>query len=191
VWRLVTLALAALLCASSASAQSYHGRDIAGSGYGNADYPFTDHDGNPRTLRDYRGRAILLFFGFLNCPNYCPLTLSKFSAALDMLGKEGNRVQVLYVTLDPERDSPERLRNHVRAFHPGFIGLYATPEATPHMALAFNIHNARVKGRQPGNYTIDHSVFAYAYDAETRLRLLLPDELTAEQIAADIRKLLK
>ena len=141
VSRLIALLLAAAVSLDAAAGPAFEGKDIKGSAYGNPDYAFRDHDGQARTLRDFQGKVTLLFFGFLNCPNFCPLTLLKLKHVMSLLGEDARRVQVAYVTLDPERDTPASMKSYVHAFHPGFTGLYTTPERTPKMALAFRIYN--------------------------------------------------
>lgn len=154
------------------------------------DFLLTDHDGRPRRLADFRGKVALLFFGYLQCPNYCPTTLARLAEVMQLLGEDAARVQVLFVTVDPERDTPGALKDYVGSFHPSFIGLYATPQATPQLALDFRVYYRKVPGMQPGSYHIDHAVFSYAYDPAGRLRLRLSDSLSAADIAADLRRLL-
>jgi protein SCO1/2 len=160
-----------------------------GGGYAQ-DFRLADHDGKPRTLADFRGKAVVLFFGYLQCPNYCPLTLAKLAEVMALLGPDAQRVQVLFITVDPERDTPQALKEYVSNFHPSFLGLHATPQATPALALGFRVYYRKVPGNPPGNYHIDHAVFSYAYDPAGRLRLRLSDSLTAADIAADLRRLL-
>lgn len=176
--------------AAAAGAGPYNGTVVGrGGGYAE-DFSLVDHDGRPRTLADFRGKAVVLFFGYLQCPNYCPMTLARMADVMQILGADSQRVQVLFITVDPERDTPEALREYVTNFHPGFLGLHAPPQATPALALKFRVYYRKVAGRPPGNYSIDHAVFSYAYDPAGRLRLRLSDSLSAAEIAADLRRLL-
>lgn len=189
--RLVRPLFAALLLASAAAgATGFKGVDIGHTRSYAQNFALTDHDGRPRTLADFRGKAVVLFFGYLQCPNFCPLTLARLAETLQLLGDDAKRVQVLFVTLDPERDVPVALKEYVTTFDPGFLGLYAAPAATPALALGFRIYFRKVPSGDGKNYSIDHAVFSYAYDARGRLRLLLRDTLSAADLAADLRRLL-
>lgn len=190
---LFRLLLAAVLLASlgAAVAGRFHGVDIGHTRSYAQDFRLTDHAGRPRSLADFRGKAVVLFFGYLQCPNYCPLTLQRMAEAMRLLGADAARVQVLFVTLDPQRDVPAALGEYVTAFDPSFLGLYDTPAATPELALGFRIYYRKVSGATANSYHIDHAVFSYAYDPGGRLRLLLRDTLSAAEIAADLRRLLR
>jgi protein SCO1/2 len=186
-----TLLLTAAGPVPAAQASAFKGVEIGrGASYAQ-DFTLTDHDGRPRTLADFRGKVVLLFFGYLQCPNYCPLTLARLAEVMALLGADAQRVQVLFVTVDPERDPPQALKEYVSNFHPSFLGLYTTPAATPELALKFRVYFRKVPGATPGNYHIDHAVFSYAYDPTGRLRLRLSDSLPAADIAADLRRLLQ
>jgi len=190
--RLPRLLLAALLLAGSAAhAAGFNGVDIGHTKSYAQDFALTDHDGRRRTLADFRGKAVVLFFGYLQCPNYCPLTLARLAETLRLLGPDATQVQVLFVTVDPERDPPAALKEYVTAFDPSFLGLYDTPAATPELALKFRVYYRRVPGATAASYHIDHAVFSYAYDPTGRLRLLLRDTLSAAELAADLRRLLR
>lgn len=190
--RLVCPLLAALLCAGTAAAASgFNGVDIGHTTSYAQDFSLTDHDGRPRTLADFRGKAVVLFFGYLQCPNFCPITLARLAETMQLLGKDAGRIQVLFVTLDPERDVPAALKDYVTTFDPAFLGLYTSPAATPELALGFRIYFRKVPAADGRNYSIDHAVFSYAYDANGKLRLLLRDTLSAADLAADLRRLLR
>jgi protein SCO1/2 len=182
----------ALSCAATAAeTAAFHGTEIGRVRSYAQDFALTDHDGKRRTLGDFRGKAVVLFFGYLQCPNYCPMTLARMAEVMHLLGEDAGRVQVLFVTVDPERDTPRALKEYVANFHPSFLGLYTTPAATPELALKFRIYYRKVPSATPGNYNIDHAVFSYAYDPDGRLRLRLSDGLSAADIAADLRRLLR
>lgn len=187
---LVALLWATSCAAAAADTVAFHGTEIGRVRSYAQDFTLNDHDGRRRTLADFRGKAVVLFFGYLQCPNYCPLTLSKLAEVMALLGPDAQRVQVLFITVDPERDTPQALKEYVSNFHPSFLGLHATPQATPALALGFRVYYRKVPGNPPGNYHIDHAVFSYAYDPAGRLRLRLSDSLTAADIAADLRRLL-
>jgi protein SCO1/2 len=169
----------------------FNGVDISRAKSYAQDFRLTDHDGRTRTLADFRGKAVVLFFGYLQCPNFCPITLARLAETMQLLGDDAKRVQVLFVTLDPERDLPPALKEYVTNFHPSFLGLYAAPAATADLALKFRIYYERVPGPTATSYGIDHSVFSYAYDTRGRLRLLLKDSLSAAELASDLRRLTK
>ncbi|MBI3094838.1 MAG: SCO family protein [Rhodocyclales bacterium] len=190
---LIRLLLAAVLLASlgATAASRFHGVDIGHTRSYAQDFRLTDHEGRTRTLADFRGQAVVLFFGYLQCPNYCPLTLQRLAQTMRLLGADAARVQVLFVTLDPQRDVPAALREYVTAFDPTFLGLYDTPAATPDLALGFRVYYRKLPGATANSYHIDHAVFSYAYDPAGRLRLLLRDRLSAAEIAADLRQLLR
>jgi len=175
--------------APAAGAQ-WHGVAIGQGGRYARDFRLTDHNGRTRRLADFRGKAVVLFFGYLQCPNYCPTTLARLAEVMTLLGADAQRVQVLFITLDPERDPPAALKEYVGAFHPDFLGLYASPVATPQLALDFRVYYRRVPSRDGASYHIDHAVFSYAYDSQGRLRLRLSDGLSAAEMADDLRRLL-
>lgn len=178
------------LAAATTGTSPFKGTEIGrGRSYAQ-DFLLLDHHGQTRRLADFRGKAVVLFFGYLQCPNYCPTTLTRLAEVMQLMGSDARRVQVLFVTVDPERDTPQALREYVGNFDPSFLGLYTTPQATPQLALDFRVYYRKVPGADRKNYHIDHAVFSYAYDPAGRLRLRVPDALTAAEIAADLRRLL-
>lgn len=188
----MTTGLATLMLAAGPHAHGatpFNGVDISHAKSYAQDFRLTDHDGRTRTLADFRGKAVVLFFGYLQCPNFCPVTLARLAETMQVLGGDAQRVQVLFVTLDPERDPPPALKEYVTNFHPTFLGLYAAPAATADLALRFRIYYERVPGPTATSYGIDHAVFSYAYDRRGRLRLLLKDSLSAAELASDLRRL--
>ena len=192
-WRpsLPLLAAVALLCAAcSPEAPKYRSTDISGADFGR-ELALTGHDGKPRTLADFRGKAVVLSFGYTHCPDICPTTLADLAAAVKSLGADGARVQVLFVTVDPERDTPEVLAKYVPAFDPGFLGLYGDAAATQKVAKEFKIFYEKRPGGAPGAYTVDHSGQSYVLDGEGRLRLFVRHDRIAQDLAADLRTLLK
>jgi protein SCO1/2 len=188
------LALAALVSAGCdrllpGQSTPFNGVDITGSDLG-PDFRLADHNGKERTLADFRGKAVVLFFGYTHCPDVCPTTLSDLANALRSLGPDGERVQVLFVTVDPKRDTPELLKNYVPAFNPTFLGLYGDAAATAKVTKDFKIYAAERPGKTPDSYTVDHSAQTLVFDAKGRLRLLLPYGTPGDRIASDLKILL-
>lgn len=166
----------------------FQSTDITGAEYGKA-LELTDHTGKPRRLEDFRGKAVVLFFGFTHCPDVCPTTLVEVAGALKKLGADAARVQVLLVTVDPERDTQDALAKYVSAFDPGFLGLRGDAVATQRVAKEFKIYYEK---RKTGDtYTVDHSGQSYVIDPEGRLRLLVRPERIGQDLAPDLRVLLE
>jgi len=168
---------------------SFKGTDITGADYGRV-LALTDHTGAPRTLADFKGKLVVLFFGFTQCPDVCPTTLATMADVVKRLGPDGDRVQVLFVTVDPERDTQAVLAPYVTAFDPRFIGLHGDKDATAKAAREFKVFFQKVPGRTSGTYSIDHTAASYVLDREGRLRLYLRHTQTPEDITADLRTLL-
>ncbi|MCL2876989.1 MAG: SCO family protein [Betaproteobacteria bacterium] len=165
----------------------FHNIDISGASYGR-DFELLDPDGNIRRLSDFRGKVVMLFFGFVQCPDVCPTALQRASAVRRLLEADGERLQIIFITLDPERDLPIVLREYSAAFDADVLGLYGTLKKTHETADAFRIHFRKVS--VGGGYTIDHTATSYIYDPEGRLRLAVPFQGTAKSIAADVALLL-
>lgn len=164
--------------------------DITGLDYAKG-FSLTDHTGKPRTLQDFRGKLVVLFFGYTQCPDVCPTTMAKMATVMKELGPASKDVQVLFVTLDPERDTQELLNAYVPAFHPSFIGLRGDKEATDRTAREFKVFYAKTpSGDDPKNYTVDHMAGSYVFDREGRVRLLVRHEAEPGAIASDLRQLL-
>jgi protein SCO1/2 len=181
--------LAVLLAACGADAPKFRSTDITGADFGK-ELALTGHDGKPRTLADFRGKAVVIFFGFTHCPDICPTTLVDAASAMKALGKDADRVQVLMVTVDPERDTPEVLSKYVPAFDPRFLGLYGDAAATQRAAKEFRIFYEKRAGSAPGAYSVDHSGQSYVLDAQGRLRLLVRHDRIAQDLAHDLRMVL-
>jgi protein SCO1/2 len=192
--RVLGLALAALAVAGCdklmpGQQTPFNGVDITGSELG-PDFRLTDHNGKERTLADFRGKAVVLFFGYTHCPDVCPTTLSDMANALKALGPDGQRVQVLFVTVDPRRDTPELLKNYVPAFNPTFLALHGDAAATAKVTRDFKIYAAERPGKTPESYTVDHSAQSLVFDARGKLRLMLPYATPGDKIASDLKILL-
>lgn len=184
-WSITTCSLALAACDSSAQFKS---TDITGAPYGQS-LELTDHTGQSRRLEDWRGKVVVLFFGFTHCPDVCPTTLADIAAAVRSLGSDSERVQVLMVSVDPERDTPESLAKYVTAFDPRFLGLRGDLDATKKVANEFKIYFA--KRKTGASYTVDHSAQSYVIDQQGRLRLLVRHDRIAQDLSADLRTLLR
>jgi protein SCO1 len=194
--RRVAMGLAiAALCAPFAagcgdSAPKFKASDVTGTQLGR-DFALVDHNGTPRTLADFRGKAVVLFFGYTQCPDVCPTTLSELAEAMRRLGPDAARVQVLFVTVDPERDTPELLKQYVPAFEPSFLGLTGDAAAIERTAKEFKILYRKQPGTAPGSYTMDHSAGTFVYDPQGRLRVYVGYGQGPDVFAHDIRELLR
>ena len=185
----VTALLAAALAGCGPSGPAFRSIDVTGADYGRG-FKLTDHTGQPRTLADYKGKLVTLFFGFTHCPDVCPTSLSTMKQALTLLGPDAAKVQVLFITVDPERDTADLLANYVPKFDSSFIGLRGDPAATAETAKEYKIFYQKVAGAAEGQYTMDHSAGTYVHDAQGRLRLFIRHGETAENIAQDLTALL-
>jgi len=166
----------------------FRSTDLTGADYGKV-LDLTDHNGKPRHLEDFRGKAVVLFFGFTHCPDICPTTLAETAAALKKLGADADRVQVLFVTIDPERDTPDALAKYVTAFDPRFLGLRGDAQATSRAAKEFKVFYEKRKTGE--SYSMDHSGQTYVIDPQGRLRLLVRPERLGEDLPEDLRTLLR
>jgi protein SCO1 len=168
---------------------SFRATDLTGASYGRQ-LELVDHTGRARTLEDFRGKVVVVFFGFTHCPDVCPTTMLTLANVVKRLGPRADDVQVLFVTLDPERDTPQVLSQYVPAFHPTFLGLRGDPEATKRAAREFKVFHERVDSRKGGGYTIDHTAAAYVLDRQGKLRLYMRHSQTEADVEADLRTLL-
>jgi len=168
---------------------SFQNTDVTGLDYAKG-FSLTDHTGKPRTLADYKGKVAIVFFGYTQCPDVCPTTMAEMASVMQKLGPQADQVQVLFITLDPERDTPQLLASYVPAFDKRFVGLYGTPEQTAKTAKDFKVFYSKVPGKEPGSYTIDHMAGSYVFDKDGRLRLFLRHGVTADSIVHDVRQLL-
>lgn len=186
----VALSLGALAgCEKASTPQGFKATDITGVEYGRS-LALTDHTGAPRTLADYRGKVVVLFFGFTQCPDVCPTTLATMAQVMQQLGPDADRVQVLFVTLDPKRDTQAVLAKYVTAFDPRFVALLGDAEATARAAKEFRVFFQRSEGTSPDNYSIDHTAASYVLDAGGRLRLHVRHGQSPQDVTADLRRLL-
>jgi protein SCO1/2 len=179
----------ALQMASFPDKSSFENTDITGLAYGK-DFRLTDHIGKTRMLADFKGKVVVMFFGYTFCPDVCPTTLSELASAMKQLGPQADQVQVLFVTVDPERDTPALLSRYVPAFDPRFLGLVGDKAATEAVAKEFRVFYQKVPGKDPGSYTMDHTAASYVFDPQGRIRLYIRNGQSAESIVHDIKKLL-
>lgn len=172
-----------------AGAPSFKAIDITGADYAR-ELSLADPDGKRRSLAEFKGRAVVVFFGFTQCPDVCPATMVELAAVKQQLGADGERVQGVFVTLDPERDTPELLKAYVDNFGGGFVALRGTPEETLAAAKHFKVFFAKVPGKTESSYTIDHTAGSYIFDPQGRVRLFTRHGTGAEALAHDLKLLL-
>jgi len=185
----VFLLLLATLALGACAPEPFVGTDVSGAAYAR-DFRLQDHTGRERTMADFRGKAVVLFFGYTQCPDVCPTTLADAAQAMKTLGRDAERVQVLFVTVDPERDTMALLANYVPAFHPSFIGLRGDEQQTQATTASFRVFHKRQPGSTPETYTIDHSAGLLVFDPKGDLRLYLGHGKGAEALAHDLKLLL-
>ncbi len=186
--------IAALLIALTACSPKpeFKNIDITGSTAFGKDFSLVDPDGKVRTLADFKGKVVLMFFGYTQCPDICPTTLTEMQQVMALLGPQSDKVQVLFVTVDPERDTAAILKQYVPAFDPRFLGLRPADDAAlEKVAKDFKIYYKKVPGTSPGSYTMDHTAGSYAFDPEGRLRLYIKHAQGPETLAHDLKELLK
>jgi protein SCO1 len=183
-----SLALGTLvLGAGCDSGPKFKSTDITGAEYGKT-LELTDHHGKPRRLEDFRGKVVIVFFGFTHCPDFCPTTLAELAGAIRGLGPDAERVQVLFVSVDPERDSRDALAKYVTAFDPRFLGMVGDLEATRRVAKEFKIYFE--KRKTGDSYSVDHSAQSYVIDPQGRLRLFVRHDRIASDLPGDLKVLL-
>lgn len=187
-----TLAISAgsLLSACSKEGPTFRGVDISGANYAR-DFALTDHHGQLRRLQDFRGKVVVVFFGYTQCPDVCPTSLQELAQAKELLGKDGERLQGIFISLDPARDQPDMLKAYMANFDPSFLALRPTPEQLPALTKDFKIYYKKVDGPTPTSYTLDHSAGSYLYDTTGQLRVYARYGSGAQTLAADVRSLLQ
>lgn len=184
-----TLAAATLLLGCKPKATSLEGVDITGALYGK-DFPLPDAQGQPRSIQDFAGKVVVVFFGYTQCPDVCPTTLQELVEVKALLGAQGERLQGVFVSLDPERDTPEVLRAYAQAFDPQMVALTGSPEQIAAVAKDFKVFFKKVEGKQPGSYTLDHSAGIYMYDPQGQLRAYHRYGQGAQALAKDAKALI-
>jgi protein SCO1 len=186
---LISLVAAGALAACGERKPQFAAVDLTGADYAK-DFQLPDTDGKLRSLQDFRGKAVVVFFGFTQCPDVCPTTLAEIAQAKQLLGPDGAKVQGIFITVDPERDTPEVLKAYVANFGPDFVALRGTPEQTAAVAKDFKVYYKKVEGKTPGSYTMDHSAASFVYDPQGRLRLYARYGGGPQALANDIKQLL-
>jgi protein SCO1/2 len=168
---------------------SFVSTDLTGADYAKG-FALVDHNGKPRTLADFKGKVVMVFFGYTQCPDVCPTTMAEMASVMQKLGPQADQVQVLFITLDPERDTQQLLAGYVPAFDKRFLGLRGTLEQTAKTAKDFKVFYAKVPGSDPKTYTIDHTAGTYVFDRDGKLRLFMRHDEKPDEIAHDLRQLL-
>jgi protein SCO1/2 len=186
---LVAMAVAGLSACSPDKLQ-FKSIDITGADYAR-DFTLTDHDGQARSLKDFKGKVVVVFFGFTQCPDVCPTALADLAQVKRQLGPLGERLQGIFISLDPERDTPEVLKAYMGNFDPGFLALRPTLAQLPEVAREFKIFYKKNEGKTPGSYTLDHSAGSYVFDTSGKVRLYSRSGAGPELLTSDIALLLK
>ena len=181
---------AGLFTACSEKKPQFASIDITGADYAR-DFALSDHNGQARSLKDFQGKVVVVFFGFTQCPDVCPTSMAELAEIKKMLGPDGARLQGLFVSLDPERDTQEVLKAYMGNFDPTFLALRPELDKLPQLAKDFKIFYKKVDGKTPGSYSVDHSAGSYIFDPQGRFRLYSRFGSGAAALASDIRLLLK
>ena len=179
-----------VLSACSPDKPPFKSIDLTGADYAQG-FSLTDHNGQLRTLKDFAGKVVVVFFGFTQCPDVCPTSLAELAQVKQLLGADGDKLQAIFITVDPERDTPELLKAYMANFEPSFLALRPTPEQLPQLAKDFKIYYKKVDGKTAGSYTMDHSAGSYVFDQKGRIRLYNRYGSGAEVLASDIKLLIQ
>jgi protein SCO1/2 len=182
-------ALGVGLSACSEARQSFTAVDITGADYAK-DFALKDADGKVRTMADFKGKVVVLFFGYAQCPDVCPTTMTEMAQVKQQLGKDGDKLQVLFVTVDPARDTPEVLKAYMGAFDPSFVALIPTADELAATAKDFKVYFKKVDGKTPTSYSMDHSAASFVYDTQGRLRLYARYGAGVPSMVSDVKALL-
>ncbi len=178
-----------MLAACSPPTAKFNNTDLTGLDY-TAEFRLKDHQGKDRTLADFRGKLVVMFFGYTQCPDVCPTTMAEMSAVMQKLGAQSDQVQVLFVTLDPQRDTQALLNAYVPAFDSRFLGLYGNAGEIDKLAKGLKVFYQKVPGKTPDSYTLDHTAGSYVFDQQGRIRLFLRHAQGPEPIVQDLQTLL-
>ena len=185
----LSISAAAVLTACSPDGPAFRGVNITGADYAR-DFSLTDHNGQLRSLKDLRGKVVVVFFGFTQCPDVCPTSMQELAEVKAALGADGERLQGVFISVDPERDTLELLKAYMENFDPSFLALRPTPEQLPALAKDFKIYYKKVDGTTPTSYSMDHSAGSYLYDPQGRLRVYHRYGSGTEALTEDVRLLL-
>jgi protein SCO1/2 len=186
---LLPAAAVTLLAACSDPKPAFKSVDITGADYAK-DFSLTDHNGQVRSMKDFSGKLVVLFFGFTQCPDVCPTSMFELAEVKKALGADGNRLQGVFITVDPERDTPEVLKAYMENFDPTFLALRPTPAQLEALSKDFKMYYKKVPGQTPTSYTMDHSAASYVYDTQGRLRLYTRYGMGAAALTSDLKQLL-
>ena len=178
------------MAACTPSKPQFTSIDMTGADYAK-DFALTDQNGQARSVKDFAGKVVVVFFGFVQCPDVCPTSMAELASIKKSLGSDGSKLQAVFITVDPERDTPEVLKAYMTNFDPTFLALRPSMEQLPAIAKDFKIYYKKVEGRTAGSYSMDHSAGSYVYDPQGRLRLYNRYGSGAEGLTSDIRLLLK
>ncbi len=181
---------ASLLSACSPEKPQFKSIDLTGADYAQG-FSLADHNGRQRTLKEFSGKIVVVFFGFTQCPDVCPASMAELAQVKQLLGPDGDKLQAIFITVDPERDTPELLKAYMGNFDPSFLALRPTMEQLPQVARDFKVYYKKVDGKTPGSYSMDHSAGSYIFDAKGRIRLYNRYGAGPDVLASDIRLLLK
>ena len=183
-------AAASLLMGCDSGKPAFRGVDITGADYAQG-FELTDQHGQVRTLKDFDGRVVIVFFGYTQCPDVCPTSMQELAQVKQLLGPDGDKLAGVFITVDPERDTLELLKAYMESFDPGFVALRPTLDQLPQVTKAFKIYYKKVEGQTPTSYTMDHSAGSYTFDAKGRVRLYNRYGSGAQALADDVKLLLK
>jgi protein SCO1/2 len=186
---LLSAAAAGGLAACGEKKPQFSGIDLTGADYAK-DFNLPDTEGKPRSLKDFAGKVVVVFFGYTQCPDVCPTTLAEIAQAKQILGGDGAKVQGVFITVDPERDTPQVLKGYVANFGPDFVALRPSPDQLAGVAKDFKVYFKKVEGKAPGSYTMDHTAASFVYDAQGRLRLYTRYGIGPQALAGDLKQLL-
>ena len=182
-------ALALSGCERPAPPHHYNAVDLTGAAYARG-FNLPDFNGQPRTLADFKGKVTAVFFGYTQCPDACPTTLAELAGIEKGLGADASRIQVIFITVDPSRDTPALLKNYVTNFRPDYLALRGDEAQTAAVAKEFKIFYEKVPGKTANDYSIDHIAGTYFFDTQGQVRLFAPMTLDPALLAADIKALL-
>ena len=181
---------AGLLSACTQAKPQFQSVDLTGAEYATG-FSLTDHNGQVRTLKDFAGKVVVVFFGFTQCPDVCPTTMAELAQVKKLLGTDGDKLQAVFVSVDPERDTPEILKAYMGNFDSSFVALRPTPAQLADMAKDFKVFYKRVDGKTPGSYSMDHTAGSYVFDGNGKIRLFTRYGGGAEMLASDVKLLIK
>ena len=188
-WTAASTTLGLALTACSENKPSFNAVDLTGADYAK-DFKLTDADGKERTLADFKGKVVVLFFGYAQCPDVCPTTMTEMAQVKQQLGKDGDKLQIVFITVDPARDTPVVMKAYMGAFDPSFVALIPTSEQLVAVAKDFKVYYKKVEGKTPTSYSMDHSAASYVYDTNGRLRLYARYGAGVAPMVSDVKALL-